>query len=314
MTAQLVVRDTSTWVRAIARRFVTFSVVDADDRPVRTLQWTALGADATISIMSTARSLVRRTPRDILEDGSDDVLVLFPLSHPVVVRENGVQQHLMPGAMAVHAADTPYELEFPQSGNVLVYQARRRVVDDASLLTVRHRRAVAEAAPAVAEVFRAFAYETLRAAGRMNGQEREAMGASAAHLLTTALRAVERPEYEAVPGPPAIVVSAMAFISAHLDSPALTPTNVAGHLHVSLRSLQTSFERVGTSPARYIRDQRLDRARQLLHDPRHDRFPISYIGVLAGYDDTASFIRAYRRRYSITPGAVRADNRHTHRA
>ncbi len=65
------------------------------------------------------------------------------------------------------------------------------------------------------------------------------------------------------------------------------------------RVLQGLFAEEGSSPARFIRDQRLIHARALLDDGE----PISRTGVLSGFSDLGTFTRAFRRRFGCTPSS-----------
>ena len=77
------------------------------------------------------------------------------------------------------------------------------------------------------------------------------------------------------------------------------PAAVARAHHVSLRLLQALFAESGSSPARFIRDQRLIEARRLLDGGES----ISRAGSLSGFPDPGTFTRAFRRRFGCTPSA-----------
>jgi AraC-like DNA-binding protein len=74
---------------------------------------------------------------------------------------------------------------------------------------------------------------------------------------------------------------------------------VASAHHVSLRLLQALFADHGCSPARYIRDVRLARARAMLRAGE----AVTRAGRLSGFADPGTFTRAFRRRYGCTPSA-----------
>jgi PAS domain S-box-containing protein len=87
------------------------------------------------------------------------------------------------------------------------------------------------------------------------------------------------------------------FIAANALDPTLDPAVVAKAHHISLRLLQGLFADEGSSPARFIRDQRLTHARTLLNDGHS----ISSAGALSGFSDLGTFTRAFRRRFGCTP-------------
>ena len=90
-----------------------------------------------------------------------------------------------------------------------------------------------------------------------------------------------------------------AFIAENALDPTLNPAVVAKAHHVSLRLLQGIFADEGSSPARYIRDERLAHARALLDEGSS----ISRAGALSGFSDLGTFTRAFRRRFGCTPSS-----------
>jgi transcriptional regulator GlxA family with amidase domain len=80
--------------------------------------------------------------------------------------------------------------------------------------------------------------------------------------------------------------------------------------HVSISHVYTLFERIGTRPAAYLREQRLLAAQLMLSDPRRTRLATSDIAAAAGFLDRRTFERAFRRQYGTTPGNWRPEHPH----
>ncbi|MFJ6612823.1 helix-turn-helix domain-containing protein [Streptomyces sp. NPDC091289] len=95
------------------------------------------------------------------------------------------------------------------------------------------------------------------------------------------------------------------YIRGRLADPDLTPHAVAEQHNVSLRYLQRIFQEHGTSPARWIRDERLSRCRAELRDPHLDHLPVGLIGERAGLYQASHFSRLFRERYGVTPRGYR---------
>lgn len=89
------------------------------------------------------------------------------------------------------------------------------------------------------------------------------------------------------------------FVIVNATDPDLDPPLVAHTHHISLRLLQAMFTDIGSSPARFIRDQRLMNARRLLNGGES----IARAGALSGFPDPGTFTRAFRRRFGCTPTA-----------
>jgi AraC-like DNA-binding protein len=95
------------------------------------------------------------------------------------------------------------------------------------------------------------------------------------------------------------------YIRRRLADPTLTPTAVANACGVSLRQLHRVFEAKGTTPAAWIRRQRLEQCRRDLIDPALADWPVVAIGARWGYPDPATFSRAFRREFGLPPGEYR---------
>jgi AraC-like DNA-binding protein len=55
----------------------------------------------------------------------------------------------------------------------------------------------------------------------------------------------------------------------------------------------------GRSPYQYVKEARLDRARQLLDD---GRLGIAHVAHSVGYTSVSHFIKGFRARFGVTPG------------
>jgi transcriptional regulator GlxA family with amidase domain len=74
---------------------------------------------------------------------------------------------------------------------------------------------------------------------------------------------------------------------------------------VTRRQLERLFEEgLGSSPARYYRDLRLARARQLL---RQTAMPVVQVAVATGFNSGSSLSRCYRERYGRAPSEDRRE-------
>lgn len=103
--------------------------------------------------------------------------------------------------------------------------------------------------------------------------------------------------------PPAAVRRAAAFIDAHADQP-LTQADIAAAARVTGRALQDAFRRhYGTTPARYLRRVRLERAHQELQDadPAGD-VTVAAVARRWGWARPDRFAAACQQTYGVTPG------------
>jgi AraC family transcriptional activator of tynA and feaB len=95
------------------------------------------------------------------------------------------------------------------------------------------------------------------------------------------------------------------YVDAHVQSPDLTPRQMANHFNVSVRQLYRIVAEAGCTPAALIWRSRLERARALLAKSGA-RVPIIDIALSCGFKDGAHFSRAYRREFGHSPRSDRA--------
>lgn len=94
------------------------------------------------------------------------------------------------------------------------------------------------------------------------------------------------------------------FIRRHLGDP-LTPQGIAAAHQLSRRTLYALFEEDGQTVAAWIRQERLERCRRDLADPRLAGRPIHCIAARWGFPDKAHFSRLFRSVYGAPPREFR---------
>ncbi|MCC9204161.1 helix-turn-helix domain-containing protein [Arthrobacter sp. zg-Y769] len=103
----------------------------------------------------------------------------------------------------------------------------------------------------------------------------------------------------------AYLAASRDFIQAHLGEPDLSMPRVARAVGISERHLTRVFAEAGTSPAKYVLENRLARAHELLADPTHSATPITELAASVGFVSAAHFSRAFRQQYGCTPRDAR---------
>lgn len=295
----------STWARLITDNFIALSISDAGDAFQASLHRCDLGDSVRLTVVGTDRSRVVRTARGVRGDGCDDLLLLAPILGPALVRQEGGETEVSPGAVSVHVAERPYELVFDRPNRVVVLQAPRKIVPSGELVSAQRRREPGGTRGPLASVFRAFATEVVAVASGLSDREREELGHTAVELAVSVLGTFQ----PAARGRRAVVAAARALVRDCLADPGLTPATVAAGQGVSLRYLQLAFAEAGSSPGAYIRMERLRRSRRLLADPRYLALSVAQVAHRVGYRDVNAFIRAFKREYDDTPGGWRAARR-----
>jgi AraC-like DNA-binding protein len=95
-------------------------------------------------------------------------------------------------------------------------------------------------------------------------------------------------------------------IESDYADPELSPEAVAGEVGISKRYLQTLLAGSGTSFVQELNVTRLDRASDMLGDPRAAGLSVAEIAFRNGFLDAGYFTRLFRKRFGITPREWRA--------
>ncbi len=97
-----------------------------------------------------------------------------------------------------------------------------------------------------------------------------------------------------------------AEIEENLHRNDLSVATVAARHRLPVRYVQRLFEEDGVTFTRFVLEQRLARARQILINPRLVHFKMSTVAIEAGFSSMPYFHEAFRRRYGVSPSDMRA--------
>ncbi|MCH6166547.1 helix-turn-helix domain-containing protein [Pseudonocardia alaniniphila] len=168
-------------------------------------------------------------------------------------------------------------------------------------------RSMDPAAPAM-QVLSGYLGRLFDVADELTAGQRLDAGRAAIELLAMVLRDVP----PAVPdgnGPDDVLLEMMrVHVREHLADPHLRVEELARRHHVSVRRMYSLFERIGTTPGAFLREQRLLAAQAMLSDPRYARLGTSSIAAAVGIRDLSTFERAFRRQYGTTPAGWRREH------
>jgi AraC-like DNA-binding protein len=97
----------------------------------------------------------------------------------------------------------------------------------------------------------------------------------------------------------------LAAIRKGFADPLLSPARVALQLGVSPRYVNDLLQETGASFAERVMELRLQKARSMLGDRRHDRLKVIDIAFDCGFNDVSYFNRCFRRRFGTAPNGFR---------
>jgi len=99
---------------------------------------------------------------------------------------------------------------------------------------------------------------------------------------------------------------ASQLIMQNLGDSDLSIKQVADELAVSVRQLQRAFAQSGGSPKKFMVNQRLDRAAQILRSTSSSDVSILNIAYDVGYNDISAFSRSFSVKFGLSPRDYRS--------
>jgi AraC-like DNA-binding protein len=252
-----------------------------------------------------------RTGRMAARASADDVMVFcISLSGRCHMHQNGRFAEWAAGTGVLIEARSPYERISRTEARWLTLQFSRQLLPlRTAEITEACARSVDPAAPAL-QMLSGYLGRLFEAADDLTALQRLDAGHAAIELLAMALRGVT-PSVPCGYGPEEVMLGMMrTHVREHLAEPELRVEELARRHHVSVRQAYNLFERIGTTPGAYLREQRLLAAQAMLSDPRHGWRGVSDIAAAVGFLDLRTFERAFRRQYGTTPAGWRREQLH----
>jgi AraC-like DNA-binding protein len=270
-----------------------------------------LGETVTLSRSHWGQMSLVRTDR-MAARASADNLLLFCV---YMAGRGRVGQHdrlveLAAGTGVLTEARSRYERVTPtETGSLTLRFSRELLPLRTTEITEACARNVDSKTPAM-QTLSAYLRRLFEIADDLTGHQRLDAGHAAIDLLAMALRHVT-PSVPGGDGPEDVLLDMMqTHVREHLADPDLRVAELARRHHVSVRHAYTLFERIGTTPGAYLREQRLLAARTMLSDPRHGWLRLPDIAAAVGFLELSTFERAFRRQYGTTPAGWRREHLH----
>lgn len=222
------------------------------------------------------------------------------------VRQGQVESVVEPGQFTVVDTAEPYWFDFDAPWQMLSYRLPHELLDErpGAVASQVGRSFDATGAGGVVTALIGSLWEVDAGAGPVACAELENALASAVTATLTGR-----------PGPVAparslLRAEVLRHVRRHLGDPSLSVGSVCRRFAIAPRTLHAAFSSEGTSGsfAATVRRLRLERCAALLAD-RGTTGTITEIAASVGFDDPASFSRAFRRHFGCTPSEVRCDAR-----
>lgn len=292
------------WEHHVQSTCGTLQVLCDRDRFARGRIVTATLADLHVSVISADPHTVVRQPRATGGEPGH-VYVTTPLRGFALVSQDDHQVAVPPGGIVTFDSSRPYTLTMPEPFRMVAVRAQHRSLG----LTPDSTRHLKTNSWSSLTGIGALASQALAALGQhlteLDEASLEPLGSAIAGLVTSLFN--ERLHFAEDPRLDRRTLMASICRTARecLADSELSPAMLARRHSISLRSLQMLFAEHGTSPAKWIRDERLQRVRADLADPRHAHLTVAMIGERWGLVDASQVSRLFRAKYGISPSQYR---------
>lgn len=287
------------WKRAAASFFPGLSVHGLRLNPARgSIEGCNLGLGELWSVSSPPVQLAYAPPHES-DPSAHRFSVMLQLQGSTIAVQKGRTCELKSRDVCIIDEIEPFELEVADDFSRLMFLRMPRSLVLGRHPHLEHRTAeVFDAEEPGTALLRGFLFSLLDSADLLEDDQRAVALLGVAQLL-----GVPRPPRPQVGSDTNWrVCAALAYIDSRLADPKLTASMVAQAQGISRRWLDDILlKTVGTSLTAQIWTRRLTQAASNLQDPRQTSRTVTEIAFAAGFEDTAHFTRAFKRRYHRTP-------------
>ncbi|MFZ3454501.1 helix-turn-helix domain-containing protein [Arthrobacter sp. 7Tela_A1] len=243
--------------------------------------------------------VIERAPENIRRNPVDAVMLCLLLEGKAFFYHDAGCETLTAGEAVVYDANRPFMYGFSTDMRQVIIEVPRTVLRELEVREEYFKPRVLHIAGSPAATHAAATATAVLGAFRNPAED-------TAELETNVLEL-----FSLVTGDPgaapslAYLAAARGYIRANLGSPDLSLARVARAVGISERHLTRVFTDAGTTPAKYVLETRLARARELLAAPGLAAASITEVAASVGFVSAAHFSRTFRHQYGCTPREAR---------
>lgn len=245
--------------------------------------------------------------RSTLRKSDTDFYMLFlQKSGTMRVRRNNRDFVVRPGDMYFYDGATEHQLVFDEHFDHLAIRIPRKILEKrwSALADIGSFRTK----PDESVVDRVLMPMAGAAIGSSSAQELPAVVISVIDLFAFRLDEDKRAVQNETDYARLILTKAEYFIDDHLEDSDLDAERTARAFRISRRQLDRLLAQSATSFSKLLMAKRLNRAADLLEDPKMAGHSITRIALEVGFENHSFFARKFRERFGTTPRAYRSIN------
>lgn len=290
------------WSALMCRTFAPAhgSVEDADDFDAR-FTVSELGA-TTVCTVSAPKQFWERTRQHVRRAPRDEFLFTQLLSGRGVLRQGSAELILHPGTMSVYDVNRPYSYEV--GGEVVFVKLPRRPLLDRLGMKAPTCATAIEADSALRQWVSGLVCQAATLDHLSGAHTADCVGNSVISAVSSLLHAAPGASVAQAAMDAPLLARVCAYIESRIGEPQLSPAAIARAQCLSERSLHRLFAQIGTTPMRWVLQQRLRLSRRALEQDRRAR--ITDVAFSYGFNDLSHFSRVFKKAFSMSPGQLAA--------
>ena len=293
------------WRDLIREHFVALDIhADRRDAFTGRVDTTELGHLKVASVQSGPQGC-SRTPGLVRRDSEVYLQVGLLAGGAARLAQDRREAVLAPGDFAVYETDRPFHWGLSGEWELLVFTWPRSAIALDGAVSQQLTARVLSGSDGLGAIVGRMLRDLVRSPPALSAAGSVRLADEVAELVTTVAGECARP---ATPGRAGedLLRRIDAYVVEHLADPDLGPATIAAAHFLSTRHLHRLFAGRGGSVTRQVQRLRLERCRRELLDPRADHRSITEISRRWGFADLATFSRAFRAEYGMSPREWRA--------
>lgn len=284
------------WVDTVCDRFLEMDI----DTPLRDafrarLDQVEMGA-VTASFIDAETQQVHRTLTKIARTRYPAFMLMQLRAGHARLHQLGHESLLRPGDCVLISASEPYDLDCLQMTSALAL----RLPEDWLKRWLPHPERV-PALPFNNAGWGAALRASLSSLELQTCEQLALPRSVVAEQIAALLTLTVGPDSQVRAARPRLLDELMDTLRERFHEPNLSPREVAAQHCISARSLHYAFAAASTTFIEQLMRLRLERAEQILCDPRLADLPVTEVAARSGFLDPSHFARRFRQRFGLPP-------------
>lgn len=297
------------WLEHMESMVMSFDIVRADERPFGARYDVASFGDLMIVEGRGTATHMNRTKRHLASDTTDCFFLnLNAESDPIVASSHGREMKLTTGTMGLTSSSVPGSYQIAAGRRlrnaVVSRETLSGIVRNPDDLTYRALNPDLPATRLLKQYFQLLldsrGLEDDLSVGTY-------VNRTFTDLLALALGA-DRETAELATGRGARAAKRQLIlkgIQSGFDDPTFSEHVLGANLRIAPRTIRDLLFETGMTFSERVLELRLQKARAMLSDARHDRMKVSDIAYACGFNEVSYFNRRFRRRFGASPTELR---------